>query len=58
MKLKATNFAIPRRYFVNNAKLYPETAQIFVFCDASLKGYGLVAYICYPFSCETLFACQ
>ena len=49
------NFEISRRYFVNNSKLDFGKLQIFIFCDASLKGYGSVAYICDPISCETAF---
>lgn len=36
-------------------KLNAEIAEIFVFCDVTLKGHGSVAYIRELFSCDTSF---
>lgn len=46
---------ISRKYFLNDITMNTENMQLFIFFDASLKGYGAVAYARCPETCTTSF---
>lgn len=49
------NLHIPRKYFLNNNITKFAELELFVFCDASMKGYGTVSYFRDPKSLNTAF---